>query len=697
MTGKISELVLIRSITGNEFIEVVTTDETGKLVNRRMTLDTLMGAQGKSAYDLALANGFVGSLSDWLSSLDGNSAYEIAVIGGFTGTQEEWLQSLVGAEGKSAFDLAVANGFTGTQAEYLKSLEGKSAFQLAKDAGFEGTEAEYLASLKGVDGKSAYELAVDNGFVGTEAEFIAAINGKTSVGGAVFITEITPVAATENVGEKVLAADEVSILQCSSTTRDLKVKVLALTGHSKYRPTVTVNGQLLTLTAKADAPLFEGTITISLDDTGVITALHEDGAKWVTSVKMDTPPQVLTGVFTGGYPLGQTELKANDTYSIQFTTDVDVVGYELADFGAFQAATGTVASGKSFTINGLKIADRGNSTTSQGFRLRVKKANGALSDWFQSNIAGTTDGTHNVKLNNLYPTITLGTIQYPNGQGALKGSEVATVNHTVSNATSVEYQATDLSVANPQVYEATKLVTRVSGDYNVATSNLTINALRSANGAISSKGVVVAIANTLAQVTLSVPAKRLRSGGNNGTVAQEHVITLTSTQALSEAPTLNAPAGTWVGEFTANASKTVWTRKLRVHDNDAKGTFSFNSLSAKSLSGQSVTQITSGDSYVLGGFVFRTLTVPAYPNREADIGTQVEDVTKLKVTNLSKGASGSLNFAYKADLSDALNSYTITGPSKTLNAEGNLWYNLDPANATSNTGGAMKIEIEESI
>lgn len=67
----------------------------------------------KSAYDLAVENGFEGTLEEWLVSLEGEdgkngqngdngangmSAYEIAVQNGFNGTVEEWLESLKGEQ-----------------------------------------------------------------------------------------------------------------------------------------------------------------------------------------------------------------------------------------------------------------------------------------------------------------------------------------------------------------------------------------------------------------------------------------------------------------------------------------------------------------------------------------------------------------------------------------------------------------------
>ena len=122
------------------------------------------GVDGRSAYELAVIGGFVGTEAEWLESLrgaagvDGLSAYQLAVNAGFIGTEQEWLDSLQGAPGQTAYELAVEQGFTGTQEEWIESLRGAdganglSAYELAVAGGFEGTEAEWLESLVGEDG-----------------------------------------------------------------------------------------------------------------------------------------------------------------------------------------------------------------------------------------------------------------------------------------------------------------------------------------------------------------------------------------------------------------------------------------------------------------------------------------------------------------------------------------------------------------
>ena len=90
-------------------------------------VDIHRGPQGYSAYEIAVQEGYEGTVTDWLASLvgpQGKSAYEVAVEEGFVGTEEEWLLSLVGPQGLSAYQVAVEEGFEGTVTEWLDSLVG---------------------------------------------------------------------------------------------------------------------------------------------------------------------------------------------------------------------------------------------------------------------------------------------------------------------------------------------------------------------------------------------------------------------------------------------------------------------------------------------------------------------------------------------------------------------------------------------
>ena len=168
------------------------------------------GADGKSAYDLAVENGYTGTVAEWLASLvgevgaagqngkdgvdgaNGKSAYELAVEKGYTGTIDQWLESLVGKtgasgsngkdgvdgqNGKSAYELACENGFEGTLSKWLDSLIG--------EAGRDGLDgADGKDGADGQNGKSAYELACANGFEGSVTEWLASLVGASGTNGS---------------------------------------------------------------------------------------------------------------------------------------------------------------------------------------------------------------------------------------------------------------------------------------------------------------------------------------------------------------------------------------------------------------------------------------------------------------------------------------------------------------------------------
>ena len=101
---------------------------------------------------------------------DGKSAFEIAVEHGFVGTEAEWLESLKGVDGKDGVNgkdgcdgrngvdgLPGKDGKNGADGlpgcDGIDGIDGKSAYIIAVEHGFTGTENEWLQSLKGADGK----------------------------------------------------------------------------------------------------------------------------------------------------------------------------------------------------------------------------------------------------------------------------------------------------------------------------------------------------------------------------------------------------------------------------------------------------------------------------------------------------------------------------------------------------------------
>lgn len=75
----------------------------------------------------------------------------------------------VDVSGLSAYDVAVANGFVGTEAAWLASLKGERGSK--GEQGEPGIQGEQ--GVQGEPGASAYEVAVNNGYEGTEEEWLS--------------------------------------------------------------------------------------------------------------------------------------------------------------------------------------------------------------------------------------------------------------------------------------------------------------------------------------------------------------------------------------------------------------------------------------------------------------------------------------------------------------------------------------------
>ena len=211
-----------------------------------VAVDAQAGPQGASAYEVAVAEGFVGNEAAWLASLVGPSGDdgEQGPVGpsyNYRGDSSTLIdQSLTGLDTfthstrlaglttsmllkpKVARVLTLAsiadisaifanydvmlfaqngaagtNGANGTNGS--DGTDGLSAYQIAVQNGFVGNEAQWLASLvgadgedgadgaDGIDGLSAYQVALQNGFVGNELQWLESLvgaDGQDGVAGA---------------------------------------------------------------------------------------------------------------------------------------------------------------------------------------------------------------------------------------------------------------------------------------------------------------------------------------------------------------------------------------------------------------------------------------------------------------------------------------------------------------------------------
>jgi len=108
--------------TGTGITVTVSVENTTQCtIGTASTVEELLQLPTKEVFEF-----IVEKLCTLNTSTDGKSAYQIAVDNGYIGTQVQWLESLKG-QGESAYLLAVRNGFIGNEIQWLASLHGRDA------------------------------------------------------------------------------------------------------------------------------------------------------------------------------------------------------------------------------------------------------------------------------------------------------------------------------------------------------------------------------------------------------------------------------------------------------------------------------------------------------------------------------------------------------------------------------------------
>ena len=122
----------------------------------------IAGMNGKSSYEVAVENGFVGTRDEWLRSLKGSNG-----VDGIDGVD--------GANGKSAYEIACENGFEGSEQEWLLSMQFGKAGSDGKDG------ADGLPGKNGKDGVGIKSVKIDeNGDL-----IVTLTNGETCNAGSI--------------------------------------------------------------------------------------------------------------------------------------------------------------------------------------------------------------------------------------------------------------------------------------------------------------------------------------------------------------------------------------------------------------------------------------------------------------------------------------------------------------------------------
>lgn len=534
--------------------------------------------------------------------------------------------------------------------------------------------------------------------------------------GFVAITDIVPQSINDNVYDKVLTDDNYVLQSCKSSTTAVRVYAIAITGKVTFKPLVTINGYSTTVSriGSTDTWLCYADIVVSGSSPYTITALHAEGGSDTASMEVVAAPVVINIFLTDTYPSsssGQVEHAAGQTVTLNVQSDQDFNAIEISSdtSNALVAGVYSVSLGASASIV-VPVADRGISTVTKSVTLRVKNANGTWSSYIASTSFGLDDGTHTLQLNNTRPSISFGSVSYPVNQSALKDVETATVPVTYLNVDEVVFSSltapVQLSITNPTTIEPTKTVTRNTGSigYNVSVNNLQAVVTKTSNATTSTAARVVNIAHDPATITSITKPSRLRSSPSG----VNHSITVNCNQR-TQSLTMAAEVGDLQGaSWTTLDQGETYTRQLRIDDADSKQLANFNSISLVNLAGVVTTEVTISPptlQYTVGGFIQRTVFVNAWTDgstpsqREASIGTEVRDTSKLLVTiGSSTGAFTNTLTTYTSPSNPTTTNYAVTGPTGVLNSTaGNLIFVRDTLLASGNVTGTLPVSVEETI
>lgn len=424
--------------------------------------------------------------------------------------------------------------------------------------------------------------------------------------------------------------NEESVKSVDTTVQNLTIEVeWDRIGEYEGLPTVrTSSGDAIpvTKTGKIGGCTYTGIVTMPIESEIVARYAEHNTKVPVTRGE----PIIMDNIYwMPPYPGSQTEAKSGDIMNVRVETSGGPVNQiEVVSTGG-SAVVGelipvTPTSDGVFDIQVMVDADGITSRTVGFVGGRAKGVSGAWSAVNYGTIPGgvipETELSLWIWINNLYPSIDY-SIVYPAGQLAIKDSEKATLTTTISNKDTFTISAanSDLNVVN---VEGQQLVSRTGSglEYNVSIPNVTTTANRSANDATTVKTTVVSIANIAAELYLG-HAGTMQSGGNDGTIAPTYTIAGTSNQLLLSAPTITAETNS----FTTNG----FTSFLSLSDDLARGTYDFYA-SYTNLAGIVSTNITSGGTYTLSGFVLRSIPLPPQ-EREVTINVNIESISDLSV------------------------------------------------------------------
>src|SRR6056297_6951 len=479
-----------------------------------------------------------------------------------------------------------------------------------------------------------------------DTDWVKASTTSNAGAGFIYILNVTPQSSGDNVGSKVYepgtTPSNVVLNECTSDTTNVEIHFLA-EGGVNYSPIVTLNGTPCSNLQQYgdDRRVFNGSFDVTLsvgegeEETFALESSTDQSAS-VTVTLGGAGPEI-TDITFGSYPGSQTALKSGDTVDVTVTVENDAVSCWIENDKASNSEV-------SLTLGTVDGAGAGYRYATGTITISSVTSDSPV-DAQASNDIGTNGSVYtsgNLTIDQDSPDISFNSITYLSSQSALKNSENATVDVTVTDFTGITYNSpnSQLSIPDTTTYSQTKSVQRIDGDYNDSTTNYRITATKSSNDTSTVDNFVVYIAHVAPELTISEPYSRLRtasSGYSNvglttSASIAEHTITINSDQQLASVPTLSDPdsdKGIWEnGSFANSGGMTSFTNTLQIDDDATRGTHTWGSISGTNLAGLTTTSITGNNTYEIGGFLPRYYRVGLGQN-ESSGDVEVTDYTSV--------------------------------------------------------------------
>ncbi|MFY0656173.1 MAG: hypothetical protein JXR12_05310 [Neptunomonas phycophila] len=533
----------------------------------------------------------------------------------------------------------------------------------------------------------------------------------------VFITDVTN-GGDGIVGDKQYLAGTVpaNVIVTEATTDDNSVTISVMAeGGSFYSPQLIVRGNpALPFNEGDNIPLtqdshdirtFHGQITLSgIDTTTEVTIESSTGSTASANIIRAADGPTVVNFNIGPYPGTQVAARENQQMQITGVVDNNAESISVHDFGAakgnndaptaFGDLNSAGAGYKTFTTNFTVGSLTGE------FTVQIQALN-------QLGTAGNNIQSDNaIFLDQRVPQIQNVTIEYPNGQSAIKGTEDATIVFNLVDATESEFSVgNSITMLSGNFSGSELLVVESAGNGDKTDgTNLTITARRADNDTETTVSVLVKVVDTVPTLTLSIAGNPTRL--TSSPTGEQYTVYIDSDLDLDTVvpPSISAPSGSLSSITQVNSKR--WQTTLTVEDINPRGVFDFFNISAVSLSGV-VVNSAQNTSYTVGGFSERTLAVPLFDTtpgdeivgRTVDMGVEVGDPNKLNVT-----LSG-VPLTFAPDTNDAALTFTVVDAHQgftdpyvqvaNYDPNGYILYLNDRDQAGANTTGTMTVTIRE--